>query len=73
MRFQSEWGDRVKLVGINADQNFKLANTYRLQTLPTLLLIENGQVIQRLDCFKGRDDLRRELEKIMVSYLPNSA
>ena len=73
IRFQSEWGDRVKLVGINADQNFKLANTYRLQTLPTLLLIENGQVIQRLDCFKGRDDLRRELEKIMVSYLPNSA
>jgi thioredoxin 1 len=72
-RVQSEWGEQVKLVGINADQNLKLANTYRLQTLPTIVLIENGKVVHRIDSFQGRDDLRMALEKIMVSYLPNSA
>lgn len=72
-RVHSEWGEQVKLVGINADQNLKLANTYRLQSLPTIILIENGKVVHRIDSFQGRDDLRMALEKIMVSYLPNSA
>ncbi len=72
-RFQVEWGGQVKLVGINADQNFKLANTYRLRTLPTLLLFENGKVIQRIEGFQGRDQLRLTLEKIIVSCLPKSA
>ncbi|MBD2744400.1 thioredoxin domain-containing protein [Coleofasciculus sp. FACHB-1120] len=72
-RVQSEWGEQVKLVGINADQNLKLANTYRLQTLPTIILFENGKVVHRIDSFQGRDDLRIAVEKIMVSYLPNSA
>jgi thioredoxin 1 len=72
-KVQSEWGEQVKLVGINADQNLKLANTYRLQTLPTIILVENGKVVHRIDTFQGRDDLRMALEKIMVSYLPKSA
>ncbi len=72
-RVQSEWGEQVKLVGINADQNLKLANTYRLQTLPTIILVENGKVVHRIDTFQGRDDLRMAIEKIMVSYLPKSA
>jgi thioredoxin 1 len=72
-KVQSEWGEQVKLVGINADQNLKLANTYRLQTLPTIILVENGKVVHRIDTFQGRDDLRMAIEKIMVSYLPKSA
>lgn len=72
-RIQSEWGDQIKLVGINADENLKLANTYRLKTLPTILLFEDGQVLHRLDEFKGRDELRLALEKVVVSYLPHTA
>ena len=73
MRFQSEWGAQVKLVGINADQSLKLANTYRLTTLPTLILFENGKVVHRLEGFNGRDDLLRALENIMVTSLRTSA
>ncbi len=72
-RFQSEWGEQVKLVGINADQNLKLANAYRLKTLPTIILFEGGEVVHRLDGFQGRDELRRALENIMASSLPTSA
>ena len=72
-RFQAEWGGQVKLVGINADQNLKLANTYRLKTLPTLILFEGGKAVHRIDGFQGRDELQLGLEKIMVSCLPNSA
>lgn len=71
--FQSDWSDQVKLVRVNADENLKLATTYRIKSLPTLLFIEDGQVIQRLDGFQGREDLQIALRKLMLSSLPKSA
>lgn len=62
-RLHDEVGGYVKLVSINADENFKLANTYRLQTLPTLLLINQGDVLHRLDTVKSHDDLRRSADE----------
>ena len=67
-QFQQDCSEQIKLVEVNADQNFKLSNAYRLTTLPTLILIEERIVLQRLDNFCGIDDLRRGLEEIRVSY-----
>jgi thioredoxin 1 len=71
--FQSEWSGQVKLVRVNADENLRLATTYRLKSLPTLLLFDRGQVVQRLDSFHGRDEVRMALKKLMVNSLPHSA
>jgi thioredoxin 1 len=71
--FQSEWLEEVKLVRVNADENLKLANTYKLKSLPTLLYFENGRLVQRLEGFQGREDLKIALRKIMVNSLPKSA
>ncbi|WP_199332083.1 thioredoxin family protein [Anabaena lutea] len=68
LQFQVQCSDRIKLVEINAEQNFKLSNTYRLKSLPTLLLIENGIVKQRLEEFRSREDLRLALESIQIGY-----
>ncbi|NES95964.1 MAG: thioredoxin family protein [Desertifilum sp. SIO1I2] len=67
-RFQEEWGDLIKIVGINADESLKLANTYRLTTLPTLILLDRGQIRHRLEGFHSSDDLRRQLEAIALTY-----
>ncbi len=72
LQFQAECGEQIKLVGVNADQNFKLSTTYRLKSLPTLLLIENGTIQYRLEGFRGRDDLRLALEDIKVNYSKRS-
>jgi thioredoxin 1 len=61
----------IKLVGINADDNLKLASTYRLKTLPTLVLVRGGEVVFRQDTFRGRDELRRVLEQLTTSYTPH--
>lgn len=73
-RLQGQWGDRFKLVSINADENLKLANTYRLKSLPTLMLFDRGTIRHRLEDFRNADDLRRTfgdlniaLEEIMMS------
>lgn len=71
--FQNSWDQKIKLVSVNADENFKLANTYRLRSLPTLILFDQGQVVFRLEELKGRDELYRTLENLVSNQLPNSA
>lgn len=68
LQFQAQCSDQIKLVGVNADENFKLSITYRLKSLPTLILIENGKSRQRLEGFGGRDDLLQALEEIKLNY-----
>jgi thioredoxin 1 len=68
LQFQAQSGGEIKLVNVNADNNFKLSTTYKLKSLPTLLLIENGIVRQRLESFSGREHVRLALEEIKVTY-----
>lgn len=68
VRFQVESGEQIKVVGFNADQSLKVANTYRIRNLPTLILFEGGKVRQRLDGFHGREDLRQALEAMTIVY-----
>jgi thioredoxin 1 len=65
--FESDWAGKVKLVGINADQSFKLANTYRLSSLPTLILFEGSKVRFRFEQYQGREELRRTLDSWMFA------
>ncbi|WP_309229709.1 thioredoxin family protein [Oscillatoria sp. FACHB-1407] len=67
LKIQEDWGDRVKLVSVNADENFKLSNTYRLTTLPTVMLFKGGTVHQRLDKFHSREDLRLASETLAAA------
>ncbi|MEB3341120.1 thioredoxin domain-containing protein [Okeania sp.] len=68
VKFQSEWNGHLKLIGVNADQSLRLASKYQLKTLPTLILFENGQIVNRIDHFQGREDFRRTLDAFMLNY-----
>jgi thioredoxin 1 len=67
LKVQSESTQTIKLVSVNADQNLKLANTYRLKSLPTLLVFERGNLIQRLEGFHNREALYQTLEQMMFT------
>lgn len=69
-QFQEEHPENLKIVSINADETLKLANTYRLKMLPTLLLFEGGVVTHRIEGFHGREDLCRTLEKMSKALSP---
>ncbi|PSB00858.1 thioredoxin family protein [Merismopedia glauca] len=72
INLRDRWGENIKLVGINPDENFHLAKTYTLRTLPTLILFEDGKVVKRLEGFTRRDELLEALEKIPVRSLVSS-
>ncbi len=65
--FESDWAGKVKLLGVNADLSLKLANTYRLTSLPTLILFEGDKVQFRFEQYQGREELRRTLDSWMLS------
>jgi thioredoxin 1 len=67
-QFQREWGNQLKIVDVNADENFKLATAYQLTSLPTLLFIEDGQVIQRVEGLRGREEFRQALNLLMYRH-----
>ncbi|HAC65364.1 MAG TPA: thiol reductase thioredoxin [Cyanothece sp. UBA12306] len=70
---QSEWDNPLKLVSVNADENFKLASTYRIKNLPTLILFNNGKVVDRIEDFRGRDDILRCLSLLQFNLLARPA
>jgi thioredoxin 1 len=72
LKFQASWDEPLQVVTVNADDNLKLASTYRLKSLPTLILFDRGQVIQRLEGFNGREELRQTLESLRVNRLVKS-
>ncbi|WP_024544547.1 co-chaperone YbbN [Picosynechococcus sp. NKBG15041c] len=65
VKLQKEWEGQFLLVDVNADDNLKLANTYRLKTLPTLILFNGGDIIERIDKFQDRDRLNAQLEQLL--------
>lgn len=73
VKLQTQWHDRLQIVSINADQNLKLASSYQIRNLPTLILFEQGRQIERLESFQGREVMFQRLENTIVSTLTRSA
>jgi len=66
-KFEASRAGQVKLVGVNADRSFKLARTYRLTSLPTLILFEGDKVRFRFEHYQGREELLRTLDSWMLA------
>lgn len=73
LKIESELDQPIKLVSINADNNFKLATTYRLKNLPTLILFERGTLLERLDNFQQREGLELTLKNLVDNIMAKSA
>jgi len=68
-RLESEWKNDLKIVTINADQNLRLANNYSLSSLPTLILMRRGEIIERMERFHSREDLYTTFNDVMLSLM----
>ena len=64
IQFHDRWDEQIKLVHVDADRNLKLASTYRIKALPTLILFANGKILDRLEVIHTQADLRTDLERM---------
>ncbi|OUC14761.1 MAG: thiol reductase thioredoxin [Alkalinema sp. CACIAM 70d] len=64
-RVRSEFGESLKLVGINADENLRLTSNYRITNLPTVLVFKEGRLLHRLEQLHRKDEVKSSLEKVL--------
>lgn len=54
---------RATIMGINIDENQSLATSYRVQSIPTLIIFKNGQEIKRLVGLQSEAAIIRSLDR----------
>ncbi len=54
-QLSQEWGDKVKVVKLNVDDNTQLAIKYGVMGVPTLILFVNGQPVQRVSGYQPKE------------------
>jgi thioredoxin 1 len=65
LQLKNNGPDAVKVFKVNADDNFWLTKTYRLTSIPTLLLFHRGNLVHRLENVNGREDILNNLKQAL--------
>jgi thioredoxin 1 len=69
VQFQKEVGAQIKIVTFNADDSLSLANTYRIKSLPTLILFANGKEVRRFEGVVAREEIQKIPKLMKVSLV----
>jgi thioredoxin 1 len=59
-----EYDGKVKIGKVNIDEQQELATKYGIRAIPTLLLINKGQVTEQMVGAKSKRDLKASLDRI---------
>ena len=61
----TEFGDKVKFVKVNTDENLKTAKDYAISGLPSLLVFKDGKAVERLVGLMPKSSIISNIEKHM--------
>jgi thioredoxin 1 len=61
-----EYQGKVKIGKVNIDEQQELATKYGIRAIPTLLLINKGQVAEQMVGAKSKRDLKASLDRVAV-------
>ncbi len=56
-------GEKARIITIDIDKNQQLADHYKVQSVPTLMIFRNNELKWRESGVHQASDLRKELEK----------
>lgn len=66
-QLSSEMAGRVKVATLNIDENPGTANRFGVRSIPTLLVLKGGQVVDRLVGVQPKQEIVRRLEKALAT------
>src|SRR6056297_2979189 len=58
-----EMGDKVKIVKLDVDENQETASKYGVMSIPTLLVLKDGEVVDQIVGFQPKEALAGALNK----------
>jgi len=62
-QFAGEMGDKVKVGKVNVDENPAIAGTFRVMSIPTLILFKDGQAVEQVVGVQQINALKSLVEK----------
>jgi thioredoxin 1 len=61
-----EYADSIKVVKINVDESPSIATKYNVVSIPTLLFIKNGEVVDQHVGLLARGPLQQKIDKLLA-------
>lgn len=59
----SEIGDKVKIVKVDVDENQESAGKFGVMSIPTLIVLKDGELVDKVVGFQPKEALAERLEK----------
>lgn len=59
----AEIGEKVKIVKVDVDENQESASKYGIMSIPTLLLLKDGEIVDKVIGFQPKEALQERIEK----------
>ena len=60
-----EYAGRIKIVKLNVDENSATASQFSVQSIPTILLFKNGQMVNRLVGALPKGEIEKQIHSIL--------
>ncbi len=61
-----EYAGKVAFYKLNTDENPKVATTYGIRSIPTLLVFKGGEPVGQIVGFRPKGDLKKRLDEALV-------
>jgi thioredoxin 1 len=62
-----EYAGKMVFAKLDTDNNPRVSMTYRVQSIPTLLIFVGGRVVDQLIGARPRDDMRRHIDAALAA------
>ena len=64
-QLEARFGERLTLATVDIDREDELADRYNIASIPTLLLLQDGEVVHKLVGTRPFEELAAEIERLL--------
>lgn len=54
----------INIIKIDVDKNEQLAKDYKVMSIPNVLIIKDGEIVNQMIGFRSRDEILEEINKV---------
>lgn len=63
--FESEMGNKIKVWKVNVDETPALAQEFRVRSIPTLIVLKDGKLVESMVWVKQKEELKAIVSKYL--------
>lgn len=62
-----EYGERLRVVKLNTDENPEIAGQYQIMSIPTIMFFKGGQVVEKLIGARPKRQFKEIIDSLLAS------